>query len=48
MMGVAVRTGQMRTRPGPSDPALRKARVCYDHLAGEMGVACSTACRLAS
>lgn len=23
---------------GPSDPALRKARICYDHLAGEMGV----------
>jgi DNA-binding transcriptional ArsR family regulator len=38
MMGVAARTGQMRTRPGPSDPALREARVCYDHLAGEMGV----------
>jgi DNA-binding transcriptional ArsR family regulator len=38
MMGVAARMGHMRTRPGPSDPALRKARVCYDHLAGEMGV----------
>jgi len=38
MMGVAERTGQLRTRPGPSDPAMRKARVCYDHLAGEMGV----------
>ncbi|MHC5655788.1 ArsR/SmtB family transcription factor [Stappia sp. ICDLI1TA098] len=25
-------------RTGPKDPALRKARVCYDHLAGEMGV----------
>lgn len=25
-------------RTGPRDPALRKARVCYDHLAGEMGV----------
>ena len=25
-------------RPGPRDPALRRARVCYDHLAGEMGV----------
>lgn len=25
-------------RSGPSDPALRKARICYDHLAGEMGV----------
>ena len=26
-------------RFGPSDPALRFARVCYDHLAGELGVA---------
>ena len=38
MMGVAERAGHTRTRPGPSDPAMRKARVCYDHLAGEMGV----------
>jgi hypothetical protein len=38
IMGVAARTGQLRTRPGPSDPAMRRARVCYDHLAGEIGV----------
>jgi DNA-binding transcriptional ArsR family regulator len=38
IMSVAARTGQMRTRPGPRDPALRRARICYDHLAGEMGV----------
>jgi DNA-binding transcriptional ArsR family regulator len=38
IMNVAARTGQLRTRPGPRDPALRRARVCYDHLAGEMGV----------
>lgn len=38
MMGVAARAGHLRTRTGPSDPAMRKARVCYDHLAGEMGV----------
>ncbi len=38
IMNVAARTGQLRTRPGPRDPALRKARICYDHLAGEMGV----------
>jgi DNA-binding transcriptional ArsR family regulator len=25
-------------RTGPRDPELRKARVCYDHLAGELGV----------
>jgi DNA-binding transcriptional ArsR family regulator len=39
MMGVAERAGHLRTRTGPKAPALRKARVCYDHLAGEMGVA---------
>ena len=38
MMGVAARAGHLRTRPGPADLAMRKARVCYDHLAGEMGV----------
>ncbi len=37
LMGLAARTGQMRTRPGPKDEALRKARVCYNHLAGAMG-----------
>src|ERR1700749_516155 len=36
---VAARAGITRTRPGPADPALRAARVCYDHLAGEAGVA---------
>lgn len=25
-------------RTGPRDPLLRKSRICYDHLAGEMGV----------
>jgi hypothetical protein len=25
-------------RPGPSDPALRRARTCYDHIAGALGV----------
>jgi DNA-binding transcriptional ArsR family regulator len=39
MMGVAQRAGHTRTRTGPKAPELRKARVCYDHLAGEMGVA---------
>jgi len=38
LMGVAHRTGAVRVRPGPRDPALRKARVCYDHLAGELAV----------
>lgn len=39
LMGLAARTGHARTRPGPREPALRHARVCYDHLAGELGVA---------
>jgi DNA-binding transcriptional ArsR family regulator len=38
LMGVAYRTGSVRLVPGPRDPAMRKARVCYDHLAGECGV----------
>lgn len=29
---------QKSTITGPSDPALRRSRICYDHLAGEMGV----------
>lgn len=39
LMGVAARAKALRTRPGPKEPALRHARLCYDHLAGEMGVA---------
>jgi len=38
LMGIAQRTGATRFRPGPRDPELRKARVCYDHLAGDLGV----------
>jgi DNA-binding transcriptional ArsR family regulator len=36
--GVAARAGHMRLRTGPKDPALRHARICYDHLAGDLGV----------
>ena len=36
-MGLAAETGQLRTRTGPKDAAMRKARVCYNHLAGDMG-----------
>lgn len=39
LMGLAAKRGLTRTRTGPRDPALRKARICYDHLAGELGVA---------
>src|ERR1700729_2727868 len=38
LMGVAFRTGAVRLLSSPREPALRKARVCYDHLAGELGV----------
>lgn len=41
LMGLSSATigiGGPRHRPGPRDPALRQARVCYNHLAGDMGV----------
>jgi len=38
LMGLAAGTGHLRSRPGPRDSALRRARVCYNHLAGDMGV----------
>jgi DNA-binding transcriptional ArsR family regulator len=38
LMGVAFRTGAVRLLSSPREPALRRARVCYDHLAGELGV----------
>ena len=37
LMDLAQQSGH-RVRPGPRDPEMRKARVCYDHLAGERGV----------
>lgn len=38
LMDFAAGRGHMRHRPGPRDEAMRKARVCYDHLAGAYGV----------
>lgn len=38
LMGLAAKRGHMRTRTGPKDPAMRRARVCYNHLAGELAV----------
>lgn len=38
LMSLAASIGPQRTRPGPRDPAMREARVCYDHLAGKAGV----------
>ncbi|MGN6818077.1 MAG: ArsR/SmtB family transcription factor [Sphingomonas sp.] len=39
LMELAQRTGAVRVRTGPRDPAMREARVCYDHLAGARAVA---------
>lgn len=38
LMGLAATAGNLRTRTGPKDAAMREARVCYNHLAGDMGV----------
>ncbi len=38
LMGLAADAGHMRVRTGPKDPALRRVRVCYDHLAGDLSV----------
>src|SRR3981189_1814869 len=38
LAGLAARAGHMRVRTGPKDPALRRARICYDHLAGDLGM----------
>jgi len=38
LMGLAAGSGHLRSRTGPRDHALRKARVCYNHLAGDLGI----------
>ncbi len=38
VMDVAQRTRVTARLPGPRNPALRQARRCYGHLAGELGV----------
>lgn len=45
LMSLAQRTGALRVRTGPRDAALREARICYDHLAGERGVSLLEALR---
>lgn len=37
LMGLAAGSGHLRHRPGPRDPELRHARICYNHLAGDCG-----------
>lgn len=39
VVGLADQAGHRRVQPGPKEPAMRHARVCYDHLAGDLGVA---------
>lgn len=44
MTGLAAKRGHLRLRTGPKDAALRKARICYDHLAGELAVQMLESC----
>ena len=39
LLGLAQARGHVPVRPGPHDAEMRRARVCYDHLAGELGIA---------
>ena len=39
LMSLAERTLGQSVKTGPRDPKLRAARICYDHLAGDMAVA---------
>lgn len=38
LMGAAAQSGLRAVRTGPREEGLRRARVCYDHLAGETAV----------
>ena len=38
VVGLAAEAGHRRVQTGPREPAMRHARVCYDHLAGDLGV----------
>jgi DNA-binding transcriptional ArsR family regulator len=38
LMPLAARAGHLRVRTGPRDPELKRARSCYDHLAGDLAV----------
>lgn len=39
MLNLSASIQQISVKTGPVDEAMRHARVCYDHLAGEIGVA---------
>jgi len=45
LMNVAFRAGAVRLRASPREPALRRARMCYDHLAGEKHWYARACCR---
>lgn len=38
LMGLSASNEPIRTLTGPRDTAMRKARVCYNHLAGDKGI----------
>ena len=38
LLGLAEHLGHGRSRPGPKDASLRRARTCYDHMAGSIAV----------
>lgn len=38
LMGLVADHDRLHSRIGPADVALRRARVCYNHLAGETGI----------
>jgi len=38
LMKIAAHTTPRKRQPGPRDAAMRQARTCYDHIAGELGV----------
>lgn len=38
LMGLVAENHTLRSKIGPNEEALRKARVCYNHLAGDRGI----------
>jgi DNA-binding transcriptional ArsR family regulator len=38
LVTISTRVGDLRVRPGPKDQEMRRARSCYDHLAGNLAV----------
>ncbi|WP_274050560.1 ArsR/SmtB family transcription factor [Thalassomonas haliotis] len=39
LLNISAKTASPEVKTGPADPDLRLARICYDHLAGEISVA---------